>query len=343
MAGVEAELRSAEALLARRDLAKARDAFDHAQRAGADLDACGAGRWMASMLAGDFAAAWREGDVIRTRGTPDRHRFWKGEDLRQKRVIVRCLHGFGDTVQMLAYAPALQKLAAKVVWEVPPRLLPVASFFEGVTDVVSWGDHAPARLPEWDVQVEVTELPYVFRTELADLPVAMGYLRLPRPELAAAALAMGARTKPKVGVVWACGDWNPSRNVPLPLLEPLLRRPELEWWNLQGAAQAQEANGLPLRPALEICGDGLLTMAATIANLDLVLTPDTLAVHLAGAMGVPAWLMLQHEGDWRWMTERGDSPWYPSLRLFRQPAQGDWAAVLAEVEALLPRVFPMLR
>ncbi len=90
-----------------------------------------------------------------------------------------------------------------------------------------------------------------------------------------------------------------------------------------------------MRDATAICGDGLLTLAATIANLDLVITVDTLAAHLAGALGKPAWVMLQHAADWRWMTARDDSPWYPSLRLFRQQRPGDWKSVVEAVRDAL--------
>ena len=120
-----------------------------------------------------------------------------------------------------------------------------------------------------------------------------------------------------------------------------MRTEGVEFWNLQGAGQSDEAAAWPITNALTICGDGLVPLAATIANLDLVLTPDTLQAHLAGALGVPAWVLLQHEADWRWMTERSDSPWYPSVRLFRQQAPGDWAGVFESVERGLRRVLPM--
>lgn len=337
----ETLLRRAEELLERRDLAAARRAFDRAEAAGSNPDACCAGRWMSAMLAGHFEAAWQQSDTIRARGGADPHRFWQGEDVRGKRVIVRSLHGLGDAVQALAYAPLLTSLASRVMWEVPPRLLPLAPLFVGVGEVLTWGDAAPDTPPLWDVQVEITELPYLFRTQLQDLPMATNYLRLPAAEVRRVAEAMGARTKPRVGVVWACGEWNPSRNLPLPLLESLVRTGGIEFWNLQGSGQSEEVATWPVKNALTLCGDGLVPLAATIANLDLVLTPDTLQGHLAGALGVPSWVLLQHEADWRWMTERTDSPWYPSVRLFRQRAPGDWAGVFEQVERGLRRVLPI--
>ena len=293
-------------------------------------DQASAQHWLQTMIAGDFKAAWRESDAIRARGGPDPHRFWQGESLIGQRVIVRCLHGFGDTVQMLRYAPTLKDMAASVVWEVPPRMLGLAPFFRGVEQVATWGEETSP----WDAQVEVMELPYLMRTHLGDLPIATGYLQLPKTAIAKAMDAMGNKSTPRVGLVWAGGDWNTSRSIPFALIESLLNLPGVEFWNLQGGASAGEANGTAIRDAA-ICGAGQLALAATIANLDLVITVDTLAAHLAGAMDRPVWLMLQAEADWRWMREREDSPWYPSMRLFRQHVHSDWAGVVSAVAAAL--------
>ncbi|HVG27062.1 MAG TPA: hypothetical protein VM865_05620 [Acidobacteriaceae bacterium] len=325
---VAAALREhAEDLLTRRSLERAWTAFHHAEAVGADPDRCSAGRWETAMLLGDLESAWRENDVIRRRGSPDPHRFWLQQRIDGKRVIVRCLHGFGDAVQMLRYAPQLRERAAEVIFEVPPRFVPLARCFRGVENVITWGDDTPRPAPAWDVQVEVLELPYLFRTTPAHLPLETHYLALPPEIIASTAQRMGRRERPRVGIVWASGEWNPGRNVPLSLLESLLATPGIEFWNLQGGPAAAEADGLPLRSTQDL-RDGLLPLAATIANLDLVLTADTLAAHLAGALGIPSWVMLQHAADWRWMHARDNSPWYPSLRLFRQPAPGDWASVI---------------
>ena len=340
-ASPESLLQSAEGLLKHRDLPAARWAFDRAETAGGDPDTCSAGRWLTAMLGGNFEMAWRQSDAIRERGAPEPHRFWQGEDIRGRRVIVRSLHGLGDAVQMMAYAPALRALASHVVWEVPPRLLALARLFECVDDVITWGEDAPRVAPAWEVQIEITELPYLFRTLEEDLPIANGYLHLPGAEVQRAAAAMGSRTQPRVGVVWACGEWNPSRNLPSDLVQRVLGTAGLAFWSLQGSGQAEQAHSWPIRNALEVCGDGLLALAATIANLDLVITPDTLQAHLAAVLGVPVWVLLQHEADWRWMVNRSDSPWYPSLRIFRQRVPGDWAGIFEQVERTLPRVLPL--
>jgi hypothetical protein len=329
-------LKYAEDRLAQRDLPAAIAAFERAEFAGASADACAGGRWMAHMLAGNFAAAWSESDAIRRRGAPDPHRFWAGEDLRGRRVILRCLHGYGDTVQFLRYAPRLSELAAHLVVEAPPVMVEIACCFDGVNDVITWDTEARG-IRNWDVQVEIMELPYLFRTEADELPLAERYLHLPAAVESRVARAMGCSPSPRVGLVWAAGDWNIDRSIPFDLLRPLLGCSDCEFWNLQGGlARAEWKRKEHLRDAAE-CGEGILTLAATIAQLDLVITVDTLAAHLAGAMGKPAWLLLQYAADWRWMTRRSDSPWYPSLRLFRQPAPGAWESTVHGVAQELTR------
>src|SRR3954453_15413919 len=230
----EAELLEAEERLDQRELAAALAGFNAAQWLGANPDRCAAGRWMAAMLRGDFGSAWRESDAIRLRGAPDPHRFWNGEDIRGKRVIVRCLHGFGDAVQFLRYAPALRAMAKQVVFEVAPRFMELALCFDGVDHVITWGEGAPRAAPEWDVQMEVMELPYFFRTEVRDLPIGEHYLHVPENVILQARNEMGGSREARIGVVWSSGGWNPSRNVPFDGLAPLLESGSCEFWNLQG-------------------------------------------------------------------------------------------------------------
>lgn len=333
MTEAEAWLERAEALLTERRLTDALPAFAKAEELGASPDRCEAGRWMTAMLGGDFATAWRASDTLRARNAPDPHRLWNGEDLAGARVIVRCLHGLGDTVQMLQYASWLNVEAASVVYEVPPRLLQLASCFRGVREVITWGELAAREPPAWDVQLEVMELPYLFRTAQKELPIATRYLGLPAEIVRTTSAAMGRSDTVRVGLVWAAGEWNPERSIPLAALHPLLQQEGFEFWSLQGGPAGAQAAGLKhMRDAQAICGEGLLALAATIAHLDLVITVDTLAAHLAGALGTPAWVLLQQAADWRWMTGRNDSPWYPRMRLFRQRHEGQWKPV---VDALL--------
>ncbi len=321
-------LAKAEACLLQREFTAAREALEQAKILGADPNTLCGHLWQLHMLTGDFEQAWQQSDALRQRNAPDPHRFWRGEAIAGKRIVVRCLHGFGDTVQMLRYAPQLRAQAANVVYELPPRLYPLGPCFNAVELIITWGEQAPPEPPPFDLQLEIMELPYLFRTTLDALPIATNYLKLPTPERSDQS---PSTSKPRIGIVWSAGSWNPARSIPFKLLEPLLATRRFDFINLQGKGSAGEAAHLSL-PAPE---DGTLALAQTIAALDLVITVDTLAAHLAGALAIPCWLLLQHAADWRWLHRRDDSPWYPSLTLFRQPTPGNWAAIVARVQQRL--------
>ena len=269
------------------------------------------------MLAGDFEQAWRTSDRIRASGVADPHRYWLGEPFAGKRVMVRCLHGFGDSVQFLRYLPQLRAVAASVCVQVAPEFVELAQCLDGVDEVVTWEQAEFA----WDVQMEVTELPYVLRTQVSELPVATNYLRLPVRS------AQKPQQKLRVGLAWTAGAWKPSRSIPLETLQPLLCVRGCSFWNLLREPAPQQTEGVLLEDAR--CRESPLGLAERIQQLDLVVTVDTLAAHVAGAMGVPAWVLLEYEADWRWQRTRDDSPWYPLLRLFRQRCAGDWTEVAA--------------
>lgn len=324
----------ADRALAAEDLQTALALFDRAEPGVRDPDRCAGGRWMVHMLQGDFLGAWHESDAIRGRGRPDPHRFWNGESLDGKRVILRSLHGFGDAVQMFRFLPRLAEQATSLVVEVAPRLVPLAPYFAGIGEVITWGADAPKVLPAWDVQMEVMELPYALRVASEDLRPQQGYLQLPASERARVGRLMRGQSQPNVGLVWSAGEWNPTRSLPFGEMAALLDTPGATFWSLQGEPErgAWIRNGGDARCRDSfVCGEGLLAMAAAVEQLDLLITVDTLAAHLAGALGVPCWLLLQHRADWRWMVARDDTPWYPSLRLWRQTQDGGWRALLLRV------------
>ncbi len=325
-------LAQAEIYLLKRNLPCAQKALEQARALGADPNALCGLLWQLHMLAGDYEAAWLQSDTLRQRSAPDPHRFWNGEPIAGRRLIVRCLHGFGDAVQMLRYASHLRAQAAHVIYELPPRLYPLGPCFEAVENIITWGEEAPAEPPAYDLQLEVMELPYLFRSTLNTLPIATNYLRLPTFEPGDELRSSdSAKTRPRIGIAWSAGSWNTSRSIPLQLLGPLFATFRFTFINLQGKGSAHEAAHLNL----DAPEDGILPLAKAIAQLDLVLTVDTLAAHLAGALSVPCWLLLQYAADWRWLDARSDSPWYPSLTLFRQPTPGNWAAVIAQVQQRL--------
>ena len=327
-------------LLSTWQLKAALTAFDDAQELGADADECAGGRWRTFMLLGDMEAAWREADAIRSRGNPDPHRVWDGSSLDGKRVIVRCLHGFGDTIQMIRFVPQLMSMASFVILEVQPRLIPLLSHLPFLKrerlQVSTWGEHAEFHTPPWDIQIEIMEVPYALRVTRAELPANACYLQVAKSEIARVQEEMGPELVPRVGLVWTAGKWNPDRAIPFQQLRPLLRSPA-EFWSLVDPEDYAElgpsAAAFPIRDAGRL-GAGISGLTATIAALDLLITTDTLAAHLAGAMGVPVWVLLPYCADWRWMQE-DEPPWYPSMLLFRQPKLGDWLDVVSRVDAKL--------
>lgn len=283
--------------------------------------------WMTHMRRGDFAAAWRVSDaVLRGRGGEScahlpRHEqwVWNGAPVDGKRVLVRCYHGLGDTLQFIRYAQPLREVAREVIVWAQPELLPLLSTARGIDRLLPLHDGAPDA--DFDVDVEVMELAHLFRSTRATLPADVPYLHAdPAP------LARDGRLA--VGVVWRAGDWDERRSIPAALLAPLAELPGVTLHILQRGA------GLADRPAhLGVLSgsDDVLETARVMKALDLVISVDSMPAHLAGALGVPVWTLLHADPDWRWMEARDDSPWYPTMRLIRQPRAGDWEAVIARV------------
>ena len=340
----EALLR-ADDLLKRRKLVVAEAAYNQAERMGAHPDECSSGRWQVFMLRGDIASAALESDAIRSRGSYDVHRFWDGTDISNKRVIVRCLHGYGDTIQMLQYLPLLLAQTNRMILEVQPRLLPLLRASNMVKEdrleLTTWGEDLFSIKRRWDVQLEVMELPYVLRTDLLYLPAAKNYLTLSLAHVKRTAALMGCHIRQRVGLVWTAGDWNTSRIFPVHLFRKLFRH-SVEFWSLVEGKDRCAMNDAGMNDRVidsSLAGDGILSLAAVICNLDLVITTDTLAAHLAGASGIPVWVMLPHAADWRWLHLRTSSPWYPSMQIFRQSVPGEWSDVLQAINHAMQRMF----
>jgi hypothetical protein len=286
--------------------------------------------WMACMRRGDFARAWDISDrVLESRRKTScwhlpRHEqyIWDGTPFDDRDVLVRCYHGLGDTLQFARYLPALRARARRVALWVQAPLIPLVGTIEPAVALAPLHDGDPGT--PHDIDVEIMELPYAFRTTLDTLPRAVPYIHVERARLPAA-------TGPRVGLVWRAGDWAEHRSIPFARLAPLVALP-VSWYVLQGWP------GLAERPAGfgVVAGEhDLHELACVMRALDLVITVDSLAAHLAGALGVPVWTLLHAGCDWRWMVDRDDSPWYPTMRLFRQRREGDWDDVVARVARAL--------
>lgn len=290
-----------------------------AEQGGFDLDQCAAARWDCWMFLGHFDRAWAESTAIAARGNPDPHRFWNGEALENKHVILRCLHGLGDTIQFIRYAPMIRAIASSLVVEAHPELTRLLECVQGIDQVVTWGADSPAIVPHWDTQIEVTELPRLFATTVNSIPANIPYIQLPRRSQ-----HLSRRERRRVGVVWSSSQWNPARSVPVELLASTLNALDWEVFSLQHGPDRHRF------PALRSEGD-VLDTALDMQDLDLIVSADTMAAHLAGALARPVWVLLPFEADWRWMLERSDSPWYPTMTLFRQDSPGDWESALRKL------------
>jgi hypothetical protein len=330
-----ADYHSALAHLARRCVGAAIDLFDRAQLAGYDAVRCAAGRWTCHMLAGDFERAWRESDFIDASGPSDPSRLWDGKSWRGRRVILRCLHGYGDAIQFIRYAPMLRREAASLVVETHPEMVSTLRRAAGVDEVVSW---ASALRPQWDRQIEIMELPRAFRATPATIPRSVPYLSADPARIERARQTLGDARSPKIGIVWASSGYNPARTIPLRQFKRIFDDARFVWISLQHGRDREELRSIGSSARVRDTAPHspeIADTAALMANLDLIITADGVAAHLAGALARPVWTLLPFEADWRWMIDRDDSPWYPTMRLFRQPAPGRWAPV---VDAVIERL-----
>lgn len=332
---------AARAALDGRRIAEARRLLAEAEAGGADPLGIGGESWNAAMLAGDFEAAWRVSDrvlcntpraALNRRDLPfHRRAVWDGTPLAGRQVLVHCYHGLGDIVQFCRYLPPLAARVAGLSVQAPLETHGMLRGLPGVGRLLPLDD--AVALPAHEVAIELMELPYACRSTLATLPHRVPYLHgatQSKPCRQGGAL--------RVGLAWAAGCWDGGhRSPPSACFAPLAAIPGIEWSCLQrGPALVDPPPGFHF--SREGLGNRLEDTAEQIVALDLVISVDTVVAHLAGALAAPAWTLLPFAADWRWLTDRSDSPWYPTMRLYRQPMPGAWEPVLAELAAALATV-----
>jgi tetratricopeptide (TPR) repeat protein len=300
-----------------------------------------------SLLGGRFKTGWRDYEWrLRLPGrgvAPRAGRRWAGEPLRGRSILLHCEQGFGDTLQFIRYARLLREQGARVVVCAPELLLGLLERCEGIERCLAYG----ARLPACDFWTPLLSIPGVLGTELASIPGRCGYLAADPARVEQWARRFAALTGHRVAVCWKGSPvhvWDADRSFPLALLAPLAALPGLRLISVQtgyGTEQLAPALvdslGIARFPELEASPDPFSDLAAALRNVDLVVTCDTAVAHLAGALEIPTWLALPIAPDWRWLLEREDTPWYPTLRLFRQQRHGDWATVFARMRDALAR------
>jgi tetratricopeptide (TPR) repeat protein len=264
---------------------------------------------------------------------------WRGEPLNRRTILLHTEQGLGDIMQFVRYAPLVAARGGRVLLETPRSM---ALLFQSLPDVELVFSDQP--LPSFDVHCPLMSLPLAFGTRLDTVPATVPYFHVAPGVAETWGKKLGPRTgRLRVGLAWA---GNPKqvvdtrRSITLSHLSPLSKVPGVTFYSLQkGYAAAQTANPPPGMELIDLTGEieDFADTAALISHLDLVISTCTSIAHLSGALGKKTWTLLAHLPDWRWMLGRDDSPWYPTMRLFRQTAPGDWAGVMGRVADALER------
>ncbi len=306
-----------------------------------------ASRAVVSLTLGDLAGGWA-GYEFRVGVPPfDTMTFpqprWDGSPLGDRTLLIHCEQGLGDTLQFIRYLKMAQERGGKVIVAVQPSLIPLLSQ-SGFRGLVSKKD----PLPAFDVHVPLLSLPHVFGTVLETVPADIPYLVAEPERIAKWRKHFEPYTGLKVGITWQGGKTYKAdriRSIPLASFAPLAGVPGVQLFSLQKGpgceqipANAEKLSMVDLGPLLDNDGGAFLDTAAVIQNLDLIVVCDTAIGHLAGALGARVWLALTRDSEWRWMLDRTDSPWYPTVRLFRQRQFGDWDQVFRDMTAELARL-----
>jgi len=280
-------------------------------------------RWQASKLEPRFS------------GTP-----WEGQSLKSKTILLCAEQGIGDTIQFVRYAPHVKALGCKVILAAQPNLTGVLSNIEGVDQVISYDTNAPSH----DYHTMLLSLPHIFKTTLDTIPNTTPYVSADTNSLNKWKSIFNNTPNFKVGLVWTGNPKNANdkrRSLSIETLIPLLNIRGIKFFSLQMGEKSKELNlfGLnnritDLSPDLKDTWD----TAAAISLMDLIISVDTSVGHLSGAIARHTWLMLPFAPDWRWMLKREDTPWYPTVRLFRQPEPGDWGTVVEKIKRELTQI-----
>jgi hypothetical protein len=257
--------------------------------------------------------------------------LWTGEPLAGRTILLHCEQGFGDTLMFVRYAPMVKQLGGRVLLLVQPELADLVATCPGVDGVFS----DEGALPPFDVHLQLMSLPHVFRTDLASIPAEIPYLDIParvpnRGAIQERLARVQGRTR--IAISWAGNATHArdaQRSIPAIAFLPLQALPNVAWYAFQhGTTVLPPLPGIEsLEPLLSNFSDS----AYALSGMDLVITVDTALAHLAGALGIPTLLLVSYLPDWRWLMGRDDSPWYPSLRIYRQTRAGNWDSVIRQV------------
>jgi len=312
------------------------ESFDTALALKPDYPEASYARGLVHLLTGQFDIGWRgyQARMSRRRRPVGNRRWgkplWLGEtDISGKTILVDWEQGFGDVIQVSRYIRLLEDAGARVLFAPQKELYTLMRGLDADAHIVD----LDIEIPECDLHCPLMSLPLAFKTDIGSIPGA-SYITADAEKIAVWEHRLGAKTKSRVGVVWR-GNSIPVKNRSIELEEfQRLFTPRCEFISLQKEVTETERARLD-RAGVRHAGDAFHDFsdtAALCALMDLVISIDTSVAHLAGALGIPVWVLLTWVPDWRWLLDRDDSPWYPSMRLFRQTAHGDWNGVLERVE-----------
>jgi tetratricopeptide (TPR) repeat protein len=265
--------------------------------------------------------------------------LWTGEDLSGKTILLYAEQGMGDSMQFVRYVPQIARRGGRIILECQPPLKRLFAELSSVETVFAEGE----ALPEFDVQCPLLSLPMIFRTDLNSIPAPARYLKPDRIQANAWRRRLAKEhTNHRIGLAWAGSAKHKrdrSRSIDPALFAPLAAAGDHTFFNLQ-LGEAGKQNTPPELKLVDYTSElnDFADTAAMMDAMDLVITVDTAVAHLAGAMGKRVWVLLAFAPDWRWLLDREDSPWYPTARLFRQTAMGDWEGVIRCVAEALGKV-----
>jgi len=301
-------------------------------------------RYLLQLLKGDYDRGWPEMQWRKKIISPHMSRVdkpvWLGDaDIANKRLLVHWEQGLGDTIQFSRFIPLLQKMNASILFMPQRSLRALVSGLASEIQLVNDGD----PLPDFDYHCPLMSLPLAFKTTVETIPRNVPYLFAERQRVEKWRNVIGEHGF-KVGIAWHSNVAGKEirKSVPLSQFECLSKLPDVRLISLQkneGSAQVgKHLSGVKvdsLGESFDAGEDAFIDTAAVMKSLDLVITIDTSVAHLAGALGVPTWVALKQVPDWRWLMDRADSPWYPTVRLFRQPARDDWDSVFRSIQEVL--------
>jgi tetratricopeptide (TPR) repeat protein len=300
---------------------------------------------LCQLLMGNFAEGWAgyenrwkyENSKLRKYKKEVSQPLWLGEQtLHNQTILLYAEQGFGDTIQFSRYIPMVHQLGARVILEVQTPLLGLFQHLENVCQLIPQG----TEIQEFDYQCPLMSLPLAFKTDLETIPAPQGCIQVPQVKLQQWGNALKAKTKPRVGIVWSGSSSHLNdihRSLSLEQLIPYLPQ-NAQYFSLQRELRESDQRTLANHPEITHFGallEDFSDTAALCELMDIVISVDTSVAHLAGTIGKPTWVLLPYTPDWRWLLDREDSPWYPSMRLFRQKNLGDWDSALQPLQGAL--------